>query len=168
MKLDKAIAITAEAFVNKYDKSGEPYIMHCLQVMTNVAKYNDPELSVIAVLHDLIEDTSWFLETKAEHSPYNYTIADPGVGPLKISKRVYEALNLLTHKKHMGYEEYIAQICNNIDAIRVKMADIEHNSSILRLKGIREKDLARIAKYHQAYITLKQALKLKETICYAK
>lgn len=39
------------------------------------------------------------------------------------------------------------------------MADLEHNSSILRLKGIRQKDLERIQKYHRAYFILEAHLK---------
>ena len=38
--LDRAIALAAEKFIGIYDKSGEPYILYCLQVMTNVKKYN--------------------------------------------------------------------------------------------------------------------------------
>ncbi len=35
------------------------------------------------------------------------------------------------------------------------VADLEDNSCITRLKGLRAKDLERIAKYHIAYTTLK-------------
>ena len=44
--LDRAIALAAEKFIGKYDKSGEPYILHCLQVMNNVKKWNDVELEI--------------------------------------------------------------------------------------------------------------------------
>ena len=44
------------------------------------------------------------------------------------------------------------------DAIKVKMADLEHNSLILRMKGIRRKDLDRIEKYQRSYFILKNHL----------
>lgn len=144
MQLDKAISIAAQAFEGEYDKSGRPYILHCLEVMNNVDKYEDDELRIIAVLHDLIEDTHWGIHDVAVRGNAN--------------DRIIEALELLTHIKGIPYEDYIAGICMNQDAIKVKMADIEHNSSILRLKGVRDKDLQRIAKYHKAYLKLKGAL----------
>ena len=35
-KLGLAIAIAAEAFKDKVDKGGQPYILHCLRVMGNL------------------------------------------------------------------------------------------------------------------------------------
>ncbi len=144
MKLDKAISIAAQAFEGEYDKSGRPYILHCLEVMNNVDKYDDDELRIIAVLHDLIEDTHWDL--------------DDVYVRLNATDRVIAALRLLTHDNGVTYDDYIAGICLNQDAIKVKLVDIEHNSSILRLKGVRDKDLERIVKYHRAYLRLKENL----------
>jgi len=45
-------------------------------------------------------------------------------------------------------------VMSNQDAIKVKMADLRHNSDIRRLKGVTEKDIARVAKYHQFYLEL--------------
>ncbi len=145
MRLDQAISIAARAFEDKFDKSGDPYILHCLQVMNNVDKWNDTELKIIAVLHYLIEDTEWSIVGL--------------IREYKASHRLINALIELTHVKGVPYDTYISGICLNQDAIKVKMADIEHNSSILRLKGIRPKDLERIEKYHRAYMRLKEALK---------
>lgn len=137
-QLATAFAVTSAAFENVFDKSGEPYILHCLQVMQNVSKWQDNELSIIALLHDLVEDTKW---TFSELEPL-------------FSIRIITALKLLTHEKGVPYATYIINMCNNLDAIKVKMGDLEHNSAIFRLKGLKEKDLQRIEKYHKAYITL--------------
>ncbi len=64
---------------------------------------------------------------------------------------------LLTHQKNVPYEEYIDNMCDNYDAIRIKRKDLEHNSDITRLKGVTEKDLARMEKYHKAFIKLGEA-----------
>ncbi len=142
--LDKAIALAAEKFIGIYDKSGEPYILHCLQVMTNVKKYNDIELSIAAVLHDIVEDTDVTFDDLEE---------------LGYSPRVIKIIKHVTREYDISYDDEISRICNDQDSIKVKMADLEHNTSILRLKGIRQKDLERIQKYHRAYFILQAHLK---------
>lgn len=137
--LSKAISITAEAFIGKYDKGGKPYILHCIHVMRQMPQ-DDLELQQIAVLHDLIEDT-------------DYTIYD--LGDLGFSDRVLYGVTCLTHDEFVDYDEYIKGISINPDAVLVKMADLRHNSDVLRMKGVRDKDLERIKKYHKAYSFLK-------------
>lgn len=134
--LAQAIRIAAQAHVDQVDKSGKAYILHPLHLM-NQLMY-DEELAIIAVLHDVVEDSSWTLKQLSSI----------------FSERVIEALGCLTHYKHDTYEEYIAIICTNQDAITVKRKDLEHNSCITRLKGVRPKDLARIEKYHRAFLKL--------------
>jgi phosphopantothenoylcysteine synthetase/decarboxylase len=51
-------------------------------------------------------------------------------------------------------EEYQAKVKSNRDSRRVKKADLQHNSDIRRLKGITEKDVARIIKYHKFWLEL--------------
>lgn len=146
-KLGAAIALAAEQFIGKYDKSGEPYILHCLAVMENVKKYDDVELQIAAVLHDIVEDTKITIyDLKALYG---------------FSNRVCKMISDVTFKKGCSEEEYMIQIlkvCESQDSIRLKMADIEHNSLVLRLKGITDKDMARMRKYHKAYYILKSHL----------
>lgn len=56
--LAKAIKIAAEAFEDKTDKGGNPYILHCLYVMNKVA-YLGEEAMIVGVLHDLLEDIEY-------------------------------------------------------------------------------------------------------------
>lgn len=136
--LAKAIAIAANVFENKTDKSGKPYILHCLRVMNDVDQ-NDSELMQIAILHDVIEDTDITLQY---------------LSSIGFSTRVIVALNLLTHKETDTYEDYIKGIATNEDAIAVKLSDLKDNSNITRLKGLRKKDFDRIEKYHKAFVYL--------------
>ena len=146
-KLAQAIALAAEKFESCVDKSGEPYILHCIQVMENVRKWDDVELQIAAVLHDIVEDTNVTLYD-LEHL-YGF------------SKRVCKIVGNVTFPKCTN-EEYLARVLNVVcldqDSIKVKMADLEHNSLILRMKGITEKDMARLKKYHKAYYILKAHL----------
>ena len=134
-----AIAITSEAFKNTLDKGGEPYILHCLRVMMNVE--GDEDIKCAAIMHDLIEDT-------------DYTFED--LTKLGFSDKTVGLLHLLTHQKETPYMEYIKAISVSKEATQIKLKDLEDNSNITRLKGIRKKDFDRLEKYHIAYLYLKQ------------
>lgn len=140
--LGLAISIMAEAFKDRVDKGGMPYALHCLHVMNSVAVYNDEDLMIIAVLHDLIEDTDWTFDRLAA---------------LGFSERVRVGLAFLTHQEEVEYDEYIRNMVNSLDAVRVKIADLRHNSDITRIKGLRAKDFERIGKYHRSYMFLIKA-----------
>lgn len=144
--LSRAIAIVANAFKDVKDKGGRPYILHCLRVMDKMPQ-EDEDLLCIAVLHDLIEDTNYTLEDLRREG---------------FSDRVVQGVNLLTKLGTMNYDDYIHQISQNINATLVKLADLEDNSDITRLKGLREKDFIRMQKYHKSYLLLKAA-KIKLT-----
>lgn len=142
-KLGLAIAITAEAFKDTFDKGGTPYIMHCLYVMDH-AEGNDDEKCAY-VMHDLIEDTN-------SKSPINYTLGT--ILDLGFSNTTVEILKYMTHEIGDSYEEYIIKITQNQSAIKGKKADLEHNSMISRLKGLTEKDHDRMEKYSRSYVYL--------------
>ena len=146
--LGLAIQIAATAHLNKIDSGGVAYICHPLRVMNYLTKYSSDkseDLKIIAVLHDVIEDS-------------NITLQD--LKSYGFSYRVIHALSLLTHNKLISYTDYIDNIANsnNKDAICVKLADLTDNSDIQRLKGITEKDSLRIIKYHNAYMLLSSKL----------
>ncbi len=138
MNLGIAIAITSEAFRDKTDKAGEPYILHCLRVMNHLHT-KDKELQCIAVMHDLIEDTKWTIRHLIECG---------------FSDRITNTLMFLTHNKSIPYMEYIKTISYNTDARLVKLADLKDNSNITRLKGLTKVDFDRMEKYHIAYTYL--------------
>ena len=143
MQLGIAIKIATEAHHGQLDKTGKPYILHPLHLMNQLLY--DTELATIAILHDVVEDSGFTLEDLRKAG---------------MSQRVLDAVDLLTHKEQHSYEDYIALISTSYDAIRVKRKDLEHNSDITRLKGLRGKDLKRIEKYHRAFTHLGNCKKL--------
>lgn len=139
--LAKAIAIASKVFEETNDKGGQPYILHCLRVM-NKMDHKDHELMTIAILHDVPEDFPIAY-------PMSY-FAKEG-----FSDRVLKALSLLSHdKEKVSYDDYIEAIASNKDAVKVKLADLEDNTNITRLKGIGKKDLDRMEKYHRSFLYL--------------
>jgi GTP diphosphokinase / guanosine-3',5'-bis(diphosphate) 3'-diphosphatase len=141
--LSKAIHLATNAHHGQFDKGGNPYILHVLTVM-NLLENPDEELQTIALLHDVIEDTKTTFQD----------LRDAG-----FSERVVEAVGLLTKMPGQTYEEYKAGVFSNSDAMRVKAADLTHNSDIRRLKGISERDIQRMARYHQFFLEIQSRLK---------
>jgi (p)ppGpp synthase/HD superfamily hydrolase len=134
--LAKAIALTAKLFENKLDKGGQPYILHCLYVGE---VDGDECVKCAAVMHDVIEDTAYTIEM---------------LRCLGFSEKTLKILDLLTHEDGVDYMDYIKKLSTNQDAIKIKKRDLEHNSNITRLKGLRKKDFERLEKYHTAYVYL--------------
>lgn len=145
-ELALAIKIAAEAHLNQKDRGGNPYILHPLKVM-HYLKTDDFQLMAIAVLHDVLEDT-------------DVTAADLVL--LGFSNRVKDGTVDLTKVEGQSEEEYVNGIVKNYDAVRVKLADLRHNSDVRRLKGLTDKDLLRVRKYHNLYIRLSDAKRLHE------
>lgn len=139
--LDTAIMIAATAFEGKHDKGGQPYILHCLAVMYQIPE-EEPQLRIAAVLHDLFEDCpdDWDFERLIR---------------MGFEAETVMTIETITHHNGESYENYIKRInlCPhlNFGAKRIKKADLRHNSDILRMKGLRAKDFARLEKYHKAY-----------------
>jgi guanosine-3',5'-bis(diphosphate) 3'-pyrophosphohydrolase len=141
-QLNKMLVLTVNRFEGRYDKAGKPYILHCLAVMYKL-NTDDEELCCMAIGHDLIEDTK---------TTYTELIE------LGFSDRVIDGIRRLTKLPGQTSEEYIAIIKKSIDAIRVKLCDLEHNSDIKRMKGLSENDFERLKKYQWMYAELKAAL----------
>ena len=128
--------IVQEAFADKKDKAGEPYINHLLRVS---AKCQTEELKTIALLHDLLEDCPQWNEQMLREF-FRHSIVDSVVA--------------LTHKPNQTYFDYINQILENESAIIVKFSDLEDNMDITRLKKITDKDIERLKKYHKTWLEL--------------
>lgn len=142
--LNKAICIATMVHDGQYDKGGNPYILHCLKVM-HYLKTNDEELMCIAVLHDSVEDGDITIDEL--YRKYGQ------------SMRVVEAVDCLTKKVGQTNDEYLEKIMSNVDAMKVKLCDLRHNMDIRRLKGLREKDTQRLAKYANMYVAITNELK---------
>jgi (p)ppGpp synthase/HD superfamily hydrolase len=136
--LTKALKIVATAFENDYDKGGNPYIMHLLYVMYKV-KHLGVTAMICALFHDLVED-------KKEQGYNLEYLRENG-----FSEEVIYTVSLLTHEKSVPYMDYIKALSFNDIAKAIKKADLEHNTKVSRLKGLRKKDFERLEKYSIAY-----------------
>lgn len=145
--LSHMLSFTVAQHADQYDRGGNPYILHCLKVM-HWLKTDDIELQCIALGHDVIEDTG---ATYAQ------------LRQIGMTERVIEGIKALTKVPGESFEEYQSKVIGNRDAVLVKMQDLRHNSDIRRLKGVTEKDVARIQRYHKFYLLLQKTLKEEMT-----
>jgi len=140
--LGRAIKMAAMAHYMQVDKSGRPYILHPLAVMNKME--TDAE-KIVAVLHDIIEDTPLtLLELKHEG---------------EFSDEIIEAVDAITKRENESSNDYYKRLMLNPLAVTVKIGDIEHNMSPDRLLSIKEKDLKRIQYYHSRWKKLKNIRK---------
>ena len=134
--IEKALQIAAQAHEGQKDKEGLPYILHPLRAMMSVV---GEEAQIVAVLHDVIEDTSVTADD-LRHAGF--------------SEKVVAAVVCVTHQKNESYADYVVRCKGNEVARRVKLADLTDNSrldrTILRPQRI-DADVARLRKYVLSY-----------------
>ena len=137
-ELETALQIALTAHKEQVDKGGHPYILHPLRLMHNV---DSIEEKIVAVLHDVVEDT-------------NVSFSD--LESAGIPEVCIKALKFLTHDKNVPYMDYIKEIATDQIAKAVKLADLMDNSDLSRLKEVTEKDKERLKKYRIAIAFLDQ------------
>lgn len=139
--LERAIEIAARAHSGQVDKAGLPYVLHPLRMMLRLTEPSD---RIVAVLHDVVEDTDWTLEQLREE----------GFG-----ETVLAAVDALTWRERDGesYQAFVQRAAANGIARRVKLADIEDNLDLSRIKTLTPKDHARCDQYRAARVVLQAA-----------
>lgn len=134
--LEGAIRLATEAYAGQTDKAGETYIRHPLRVMGQL----DTETErVVAVLHDVVEDSAYDLEDIEA----------------RFGTTVREAVDALTKRDGESYDQAIERAGANAIARRVKIADLEDNMDLTRLESVDEESRERLEKYHRSWKRLK-------------
>jgi (p)ppGpp synthase/HD superfamily hydrolase len=113
-KLAETIAFMRAAHTGQLDKLGAPYWKHPMRVMAHLSDLAPLEAKLVALLHDVIEDT---IVTPADLCAAGYSSA------------VVDAVVELTRKPGEPYDAYIERLAasGNELAIQVKLADLADN-----------------------------------------
>jgi (p)ppGpp synthase/HD superfamily hydrolase len=131
--IEKALSIALEAHKGQTDKYGQPYVLHPLRLMH---RFRDPEMQTIAILHDVVEDSDWTLDQLRNEG---------------FSDRIVGTVDALTRREEESYASLIDRAADNPLARKVKLADLEDNMDIRRMKSIGDADRERLNRYRSAY-----------------
>ena len=106
-KYIKALLIALDAHQGQKRSDGDPYISHPLRV----AHYlNERYEKIVALLHDVLEDSDFTEEDLKEISPF-----------------IAEKVKILTHKEDEDYFDYIRRIKKDDLCAKIKLLDIIDN-----------------------------------------
>jgi (p)ppGpp synthase/HD superfamily hydrolase len=105
-------------------KSGLPYVTHPIAVAN---KFKDETHRIVAILHDVLEDTTLTMYELIR----NYRPSD----------EIIDALEAITKEPDEIYINFILRIKKNKIATQVKIEDLRHNLSDLGNGNLREKYL---------------------------
>lgn len=129
--LERAIEIAARAHAGQTDKGGHPYILHPLRLMFTLKDRNE---QMVAVLHDVIEDTSVTLEELSSEG---------------FSQDILDAVIALTKKEGESRISAAKRAAENAIARVVKLADVRDNMDLSRISELTDKDRIRIKEYEE-------------------
>lgn len=115
MTLEKALSIASMAHEGQLDKGGNPYILHCIQLMMVMDTEDE---RILSLLHDVLEKTNVTLEELKENG---------------FPEHLEKPLLLLTKKPRVSYKKYIEAIAENPLATKIMMADISHDINPSRI-----------------------------------
>ena len=134
--LEDALILAATAHSGQVDKAGMPYVLHPIRVMIRVSS---PEERIVALLHDVVEDTPVTFDELRERG---------------YPERILTALDGVTNREGESYEEFVDRAGRDPISRAVKLADLADNMDLSRLPHITDKDRARLAKYEAAVAKL--------------
>jgi GTP diphosphokinase / guanosine-3',5'-bis(diphosphate) 3'-diphosphatase len=124
----KAYVYSAKVHQGQIRKTGEPYLVHPLEVAGLLAEMKLDEASVVTgLLHDTIEDTLATREEIAEL--FGEEIADLVEGVTKLSQ--FSAANTQEEKQAENFRKMVVAMAKDIRVLLVKLADRTHNMRTL-------------------------------------
>jgi len=126
--IEKAYVFSAQVHKGQLRRSGEPYLIHPLEVAYLLADIKLDDVSVATgLLHDTVEDTYTTIETI--ENLFGPEIASLVDGVTKISKMSFHAIE---EKQAENFRKMILAMAKDIRVILIKLADRLHNMRTLR------------------------------------
>ncbi|WP_261331571.1 HD domain-containing protein [Maritalea mobilis] len=133
--LGEAFELAFHAHAGQVDKAGNPYITHLVRVS---ASLSDRDARVVALLHDVLEDTATTAEDLAAKFPPD----------------ICAAVEAITKRPGEGYDTYLARVAANPISREVKLADMADNADPARLAALDPAERARLTEKYATARTL--------------
>lgn len=129
--INRAIAIAVAAHAGQFDQGGEPYVFHPLRLMLQM---KTEQAQIVAVLHDVVEDSNWTFDMLAAEG---------------FSDEIIAAVDAMTKRAGESRLEAAARAVKNPLARIVKLADNADNSDLSRIPNPTVRDFARLEEYRK-------------------
>jgi len=138
--IKKAYEFSLEHHKGQARESGEPYLVHPLQVATILAEMQLDTTAIVAgLLHDAVEDTSVTIEEI--HKEFGEQVAHIVEGVTKISKIDFASSE---EAQAENVRKMVLAMMDDIRVVLIKLADRLHNMRTLKfLSPERQKKIAR-------------------------
>ncbi|MGJ3240352.1 MAG: HD domain-containing protein [Anaerolineae bacterium] len=131
--IERAIKMAVDAHMGQKDKAGAPYILHPLRVMADVEGEAE---KIVAILHDVVEDTAITIEDLETEG---------------FSDEICAGVAAMTKIEGESYDAYLQRVKKNSIAHRVKLADLKDNMNLSRLPELNPELFQKYEKYHRAW-----------------
>jgi GTP pyrophosphokinase len=130
-KVRKAYELAKKAHKDQKRESGEPYIVHPLNVCMNLTMFKADGATLCAgLLHDVVEDTEYTLEYIEKH--FGKDVAHLVDGVTKISNLHFDSKEEATNA---NIRRIINSLNDDVRIIIIKLCDRLHNMQTLQYKA---------------------------------
>ena len=138
--VERALEVALQAHRGQTDRSGQPSILHVLRVMSRV---DAPTAKIVAVLHDVVEDSELSLDDLRLQG---------------FSGEIVDAVDALTRREGENYVDLVRRAKANPLAHAVKLADLADHLDVQHVyfdDSDKDKHTQRIRRYVRAALYLR-------------
>lgn len=159
--LADAIAAATIAHQDQRRWDGRPYILHCLNVMraclpgdNSTPSPQQYKRAIVAVLHDVVEDT----DTTLGELAYSLNLSDDMIQTLDLLTKEDYPKDATIEEIEKIYQDYINKISCCPEASFIKLCDLRDNMNILGPPEGKKISGRRMDKYRKAYFHLRRTI----------